>query len=262
MLVKNLTIVIINDRRDQLFEQALLSAAIAEEIIVFDQVSHNNWSTLEKKLKKINPKLNFRLIFRKNPILDFASLRNKAIAKVHTPWLMFLDSDEILSQQNLKQLPTLLANEAISAYRLKRVDYFHQKKLRFGETGNCSIIRLARSNAIRYQRVVHEIPIIAGQVANSHLEIKHYPHHNLNDFLNTVNNYAELEASYRFSEKYFYPKLKIILELLIYPNVKFLVNYLLKLGFADGFAGLAYAVLMSFHSLLVRVYLYEKYFLN
>jgi len=36
MLVKNLTIVIINDRRDQLFEQALLSAAIAEEIIVFD----------------------------------------------------------------------------------------------------------------------------------------------------------------------------------------------------------------------------------
>jgi hypothetical protein len=34
------------------------------------------------------------LIVRKNPILDFASLRNKAIAKVHTPWLMFLDSDE------------------------------------------------------------------------------------------------------------------------------------------------------------------------
>lgn len=262
MLVKNLTIVIINDRQDQLFERALLSAAIAEEIIVYDQASHNDWSALEEKLKKINPQLNFRLIIRKNPIVDFASLRNKAIAKVHTPWLIFLDSDEILSQKNLHKLPALLKNEKISAYRLKRVDFFHEKKLRFGETGNCSIIRLAKTNTIRYQRAVHEIPVIAGRVANSYLEIEHYPHDNLDDFLKTINHYAKLEASYRFSEKYYYPQLKIIVELLIYPIAKFLINYFFKLGFADGFAGLAYAVLMSSHSLLVRIYLYEKYFLN
>lgn len=262
MLVKNLTIVFINDRQDQLFERALLSAALAEEIIVFDQASQNNWSALEKKLKKINPDLKIRLIVRKNPILDFASLRNKAIEKVRTPWLLFLDSDEILTKKDLNKLPALLNNEKLSAYRLKRVDFFHGKSLRFGETGNYSMIRLARTNNIKYQRTVHEIPIITGRVENSSLEIKHYPHQNLSEFFRTINAYAELEANYRFSEKFHYGKFKIVFELLFYPNAKFLINYFLKLGIVDGFAGLAYAVLMSFHSLLVRVYLYEKYFLN
>jgi hypothetical protein len=41
-----------------------------------------------------------------------------------------------------------------------------------------------------------------------------------------------------------------------------MLNYWLKLGFLDGFAGLSYALMMSFHSLLVRIYLYEKYFLH
>lgn len=262
MLIKDLSVIILNDRHDQIFEQALLSAVVAEEIIVFDQETKNDWPTLEKKLKKLNPKINFRLIIRKNPISNFADWRNKAIKAVHTTWLMFLDSDEFLSKKDLKKLDQLLNDDRVSAYRLKRVDYFHGKKIRFGETGNYHSIRLARTKNIKYQRQVHEIPIITGRVENSSLIIKHFPHRNLNDFLQTVNNYAQIEANYRFTEKIHYTKLKIYLELFFYPIGKFFLNYFLKLGILDGFAGLSYAVLMSFHSLLVRIYLYEKYFLN
>jgi len=262
MIVKDLTIIFINDRCDQLFSRALLSATIAQEIIVFDQQTDNDWPNLEKQLKKINPQLNFRLILRNKPIINFASVRNKVIKMVNTPWLMFLDSDEILSETNLKSLPNLLAEKKVSAYRLQRVDYFHDHELRFGETGNYQPVRLFRSNAINYQRPVHELPIIDGEVANSELIIKHYPHQNLTEFFKSITTYAQLETNYRFAQKIKVSKTRIIAQSLTLPLGKFIFNYYLKLGLLDGFAGLCYAILMSFHSLFVRIYLYEKYFLN
>ena len=262
MLIKGLSIVILNDRHDQIFHEALLSAAIAQELIVFEQDINNDWPKLEKKLKKINPQLKLRLIFRKYPIKDFAELRNKAVKMVKTPWLMFLDSDEILSSKNLAQLPNLLKKKKVAAYKIKRLDFFHGQKLRFGEAGNCQPIRLARSDRIRYQRSIHEIALINGRVEQSYLLIKHLAHKNLEEFLKAIDRYAQLEAIYRLSKKQKQSKLALCLQLFFYPPAKFLVNYLFKLGFLDGFAGLSYAVVMSFHSLLVRIYLYEKYFIN
>ncbi len=262
MLIKNLSIIVLNDRQDQLFQQSLMSVAFAEQIIVVDQESANDWPALEKKLKKLNPELKFRLIFRKNPITDFADLRNKMIKKVNTPWLVFLDSDEILSQENLEQLPQLLNNDQVDAYLIKRVDYFHQRQLNFGETANYYSPRLARVNSIKYDRQVHEVAHITGQIKKSNLIIKHFSHQNLANFLLSVNQYAQLEADYRLAMQIPYTKSKIILQGIFYPTGKFLFNYWLKLGFLDGFAGLCYAWMMSIHSLLVRIYLYEKYFLN
>jgi glycosyltransferase involved in cell wall biosynthesis len=262
MLIKNLSIIILNDRQDQVFEQALLSAAPAEELIVFDQGTTNNWLILEKKLKKLNPHLRFRLIIRRGIIDNFAVQRNQAIKKVHTPWLLFLDSDEVLCKQGLDRIPRLISRKELNAYQLKRTDYFHGKRLRFGETGNCQLLRLARTNHIHYHRQVHEVPVVDGKVEKSNLMIKHFAHQDLNCFLKAINHYAQLEANYRFTEKINYSKTKLLFELIFYPSAKFFLNYFLKLGILDGFAGLAYAVFMSLHSLLVRIYLYEKYFLN
>jgi hypothetical protein len=262
MLIKNLSIIILNDRHDRMFEQALLSAACAQEVIVIDQETNNHWPHLEKKLKKLNPDIHCRLIIRKNPVKNFANVRNQAIKAVHTTWLMFLDSDEILSKKDWYKINHLINSDQIDAYRLKRVDYFHGQKMRFGETGNYFVVRLAKTNMIQYQRQVHEVPQITGRVGQSSLVIKHFPHQHLSGFLKTINNYAQLEVNYRFTKNIPYTKVKIYFELLIYPSGKFLLNYLFKLGLLDGFAGLSYAVMMSLHSLLVRVYLYEKYFLN
>jgi hypothetical protein len=41
-----------------------------------------------------------------------------------------------------------------------------------------------------------------------------------------------------------------IVKIIIWPEVKFFVNYILKVGFLDGIQGFVSAVLMSFHSFL------------
>ncbi|MEA2056328.1 MAG: hypothetical protein U9O78_01255, partial [Patescibacteria group bacterium] len=66
-------------------------------------------------------------------------------------------------------------------------------------------------------------------------------------------SYAEREAHYRFKENKLH-KISIVLQLIIFPIFKFICNYFLKLGFLDRMPGLIYASLMSFHSILVRIY--------
>jgi hypothetical protein len=43
---------------------------------------------------------------------------------------------------------------------------------------------------------------------------------------------------------------------LFYPKAKFFLNFIIREGFRDGIAGLVFALMMSFHSFLVRGKLY------
>jgi hypothetical protein len=48
-----------------------------------------------------------------------------------------------------------------------------------------------------------------------------------------------------------------VVEVIAYPLGKFFYTYVLLLGFLDGAAGFTYSFMMSFHSFLVRVKLYQ-----
>ena len=259
--VKQLTIIIFTDRADRIFHQSLLSAAIAEQLIIFDQETSNDWPALKKELLAINPDLKIRIIPRQGPITDFAKLRNQAIKLVKTQWLLFLDSDEILELPSLNYLKNLLQSKVVVAYTITRYDYFAHRQLRFGETGGYQAIRLAKTNSISYRRPVHERAFVKGLVRESDLVIKHFSHKNISQFFSDVSYYAKLEAEFRDHEQAI-SKTALILQTLIFPGAKFIYNYILCWGILDGFAGLIYAVLMSGHSLLVRILLYEQLFIQ
>ncbi len=189
------------------------------------------------------------------PIKNFSTLRNWSLKQVKTPWVFFLDSDEVISHKNWKKVLKLISSpkETINGYLLKREDVFLEKTLKHGEVGNIWLMRLGKTKFMRYERVVHEIAGIKGMTQKSNVTIKHYPHPSITAFLNKVFFYASLEAKTRQT-----PTLKLFFELVVYPPIKFGVNFFLKLGFLDGMRGLVYASAMSLHSLLVRVYQLEK----
>jgi len=128
-------------------------------------------------------------------------------------------------------------------------------ELMWGETGQLQLIRLARRQMGRWHRPVHEIWRIKGSVGQLKSPLYHYPHPTLADFFNKINHYTNIEAGYRRRQF-------DLFELIFYPPGKFFYNYFIKLGFLDGIPGLIMAVMMSLHSLLVRIKLYEKTFLG
>jgi len=82
--------------------------------------------------------------------------------------------------------------------------------------------------------------------------IFHYPHQTISEFLKEINLYTTIRA-----EELYEDNSKIsIKQIIFYPKAKFILNYFLKLGFLDGIEGLIFAILMSFHSFLVRAKLW------
>jgi len=185
---------------------------------------------------------------------DFAHIRNQMLLMISTEWFMFLDSDELLSEEALLEIPKSIskASKSVSAISLPRVDFFLGKKLSHGETGNTYITRIGKTNQIAYQRNVHEIPVVDGETITIHTPILHYAHTSVSEFITSVLTYSYLESQNRTWRK------STVLEMLFFPIGKFIYTYFIKAGFLDGYRGLVYSFCMSLHSFFVRIYVWTK----
>lgn len=236
-----LTIIILTDRNDLKFEAALKSAQVAAEVIVSDYQSNNDWN-------KLSSKYDFKVIKNDKSIKSFAKARNDILDIVKTDWVLFLDSDEVLESSSFEEVARTISNNFHDGVTINRQDYFHGQPLKYGEAGKLEIIRLFKKNSGKFIGAVHEVVEIKGIIGNSNIQISHFSHPNISEFLASITKYASIMAKHTD-----YDKTSVILKMLFFPIGKFIHNYILKLGFLDGWRGLAYAYLMSLHSFFVRV---------
>lgn len=232
--------IIITNRYDYRLDQAIDSIHFADEIII-------------KKTGQI---------------LDFSKIRNEMIQKAKHDWVFFLDSDEYLDMNNnFKQsIKNLLTDKNVSGISFKRIDVFHEKKLFWGETRNNFQLRLFRKDKFIYYGKVHEVIIpresydyrskkntMKNVVKNDDASIIHNSHLSISEFFLDICAYAKIH-SLDLSKN----KNRLVVEMLAFPTGKFFTNFILRLGFLDGWRGFTYAILMSLHSLISRVIAYEN----
>ncbi len=256
--------VVLTKNEENNIERCLKSVAFCDEIIVIDDYSTDNTLGQISKIKYQNNKLKIK-IFKRQLNEDFARQRNFGLEKATGDWVLFLDVDEEVSEELKKEIQNLLVSyhslsrETISAFYIKRRDFWWGRELKWGEVKKIreqGSIRLVRKKSGEWVGKVHEEFKLKTQ--NSKLKtlknyINHYPHPTLKDFLQEINFYSTLRAKELFNQR----KKTNILEIIFYPLGKFILNYFIYLGFLDGPAGFAYAFLMSFHSFLVRAKLYQ-----
>ena len=184
-------------------------------------------------------------------ITDFAKARNQAMAKVTTDWVLFKDSDETVTPKLGKEIAIAVKNKRFN-YQLKRQDFFEGRKLGFGETAAVRLIRLIQPGSGKWQGKVHEVFVSRLPVKTLSRPLLHERQITFSQLFERLNYYSDLRAKELFDAGADFS----ILQLLFFPKLKFVHNYFLRLGFLDGVPGLMLAVLMSWHSLMVRVKLY------
>jgi glycosyltransferase involved in cell wall biosynthesis len=246
MPIENLSIVIITNRNDSRFINSLKNAQLAQEIFIIDNNSQNNWIELRDKYR-------FIVIEHPDNIKNFSVVRNHALTMVKTSWVLFLDSDEVLSENAETEIKKIIKENFYDVICVPRVDYFLDKPLKFGETGTMALIRLFKTDKGKFVRNVHEVLDYSGKLGEANFQILHFAHQSIKDFMEKITRYARMESEARI-----YSKTENLIQMIIFPPSKFILNYFLKLGFLDGYRGLIYALMMSLHSFFVRVFYYEN----
>lgn len=239
-----LTAITLTKNEEKNISKTIKSILWCDEIIIIDDYS------IDKTIKKIKSFKNKKIkIYKKHLNDDFADQRNFGLSVAKGDWVLFIDADEIIPKALKKEIQHSISNKKhtnIDGFYLKRSDYFLHKKIRFGETGNIKLLRLARKGSGKFKRKVHEYWNIKGTRGELKNPILHFPHKTISEFIVEINQYSSLHSLANKREG----KTTNLIKIALFPVGKFLVNFLFKLGFLDGPTGFIMSTMMSFHSFL------------
>ncbi len=238
--------IILTNTNDHLFAKTVASlAAFAELVVVTNGIHIPKKNIVHKNVNVVS--------YHNTPITDFATARNKAAQYATHDWVFFIDSDEVLEPFTPQVLASLIATTPAVGLSIIRKDVFLGKTMRYGEVGAQKLVRLINKKVVHFDGIVHEVAQVPGDIVAAPLTLKHYAHDSISSFIRDVTNYATIIGKQTHQHS-----LLTLFQLLIYPPTKFFYLFIFKQGFRDGYRGLVYALVMSLHSLIVRVTIYEK----
>ncbi len=233
--------------------RAVASVSFCDEIIVVDDESTDVTAMRAQETGKGKVR-----VIRHASAGDFAAQRNWAMEQAENEWILFIDADEeVTGELKNEILNATQKGDGVAAYYIKRRDFFWGRGLKYGDLWSAyrsGIIRLMKKKSGTWKGNVHEVfHPASGTSERLTSYLNHYPHQTVSEFIRDINNYSTI----RSRELTDMGVRSGIAPLIALPFGKFVLNYVLKLGFLDGAAGFAYAFLMSFHSFLVRAKLYQ-----
>ncbi len=237
-------VVLTRDNQDSI-RQTLESIAFCDEILVIDDCSKDQTSTLARQ--------SGATVYTRALNGDFAAQRNFGLTQATGDWVLFVDSDEVVSEALAKEIRDVIGKVDVNGFFLKRQDVMWGKPLLHGETDGVRLLRLAKKGKGEWVRPVHEVWKIVGVVGTLTQPLRHFSHQNVAQFLSDINAYSTINAAYL-------ARLKVRASwwhIFGYPAAKFIQNYIFRKGFLDGIPGMILALMMSFHSFLTRAKLWK-----
>lgn len=241
-----LSAVILTKNEEENIVDCLESVSFCDEIIIIDDNSEDRTREVAKKMGA--------QIFVRSLNNDFSGQRNYGLSKASRGWVLFVDADERITKELKEEIIPVIHNSVdIRGFYIQRKDSMWGKILKHGEVGNIRLLRLARKDSGEWVGKVHESWKIHGRTSSLKNEIVHFPHENMSLFLREINFYTTIR-----SKELHQSLVKVSwYDIVMYPLAKFVLNYFLRLGILDGIQGLIFAILMSFHSFLVRGKLWQ-----
>lgn len=218
--------------------------SVVNEIIAIDDESTDN---TQKILKSFATKELSVKIFNKKLDNNFSSQRNFGLSKCQNNWVLFFDADEIPTEKTIKYINQLSLENGHN-YSFKRNIIYLNHTISHGQCLNDFPIKLFNKNEGQFIHPVHEIWESTAETIESNNVILHFSIKNLSSFLHKINFYSSLRARELFEQNH-HPHLW---EIILYPKLKFLNLYFLRLGFLDGTAGIILCLSLSFNSFLIR----------
>lgn len=164
--------------------------------------------------------------------------RNRLLEMVRHDWVLSVDADERVTDELQREIARQLSNgrsDGVDGYMIPRRMHYLGRRIRHSGWYPDAKLRLYRRQGARWVGgSVHEKCTVPGRVKQLRGDLDHYSFENLSQHLEKINHYSDLYARDRFR----LGRNAGLAALVLGPPAEFLKNYILRLGFLDGSAGL------------------------
>ncbi len=182
----------------------------------------------------------------------FSEQKNRGFELATHEWVLFLDADEEVSPELLRELRDRVGKEPHDCYMVNRQTYYMGKFLKHGwfPEWRMRVFKKGRGGFITEG---HDRGICEGSVGKLKGVLYHYSFKNLQEHILKSLRYARMVAEdmHRKGEK------PSVFNLIFNPLWHFLKVFLLKKGFLEGYRGLVISVVGAFYTFLKYSFLFE-----
>jgi glycosyltransferase involved in cell wall biosynthesis len=235
--------IVITKNAEEIIADCLDSLSFCEEIIVIDSKSEDRTGEIAEKMGAKVFEHNFQ---------DFSEARNFGLEKASGEWIVYIDSDERVTEELASEIKskTLLGN--FSAFRIKRKNFY------FGNHEWPCIEHLER--VFKKDRLggwygkLHESPKIKGEIGELEGYLLHYTHRDLRSMLEKTIQWSKVEAELRYAGNHSkmtwwrFPRVML---------TAFFDSYIRQGGWKIGSVGLIESVYQSFSIFITYARLWE-----
>lgn len=223
-----LSAVIITYNEEQNIGRCLQSlVGVADEILIVDSASTD-------KTCAIASQYGAQII--QHPFSGFAAQKNFAAQCAVHNLVLSLDADEVLSEELKAAIQSVKSKEDFDAYFIKRRTNFCGKFIKHGSWYPDKQCRLWDKTKGDWQGTIHEkwrLFDLTKKYGTLSGDMLHYSFNSISDYLKMTDRYTSLSAE----EALLKGKNVSLLKLIFGPKIKFLQDYIFRLGFLDGYAG-------------------------
>jgi len=247
---QKLTVIIPSFNEEKKIETCLQSVRWADEILIVDSYSTDRTVDIAEKYTD-------RIL--RHEYINSANQKNWAIPQATYEWILLVDSDEKVTTELRNEIRQLLSQQPDKdGYWIYRNNYLIGKQVKYSGWGKDSVLRLFRRDLARYdkKRVHAEITLKNTGVLNGRLE--HHSISSMTAWVAKINRYSSWKAAYKFEKQPRAP----VLQVLFRPPIRFIKDFIFRLGILDGWRGFLIASMSSFAELVMAAKLlqlsYEK----
>ena len=234
-----LTVIVPCCNEEQVIGDCLESVRWADEILVVDSGSTDR--TLE-----IASAYTDRIL--QHEYINSAAQKNWAIPQASHAWVLIVDSDERVSANLSKEIKQIISSSPDrDGSWVRRENYVFGQRIRYTSWGKDRVLRLFRRDLGRYQTKRVHAEVMLENTGELQAPLLHLAVSSLERWAEKINRYSTWKAEDKAQRGFGLP----LVQVLCRPACRFFKEYVLCLGFLDGWGGFLVSCMSAYAEFLM-----------
>lgn len=187
---------------------------------------------------------------------SFNDWRNEGLKKTKSDWVLYLDSDEEITDKLSKEIKGVVSSSTNSVvYAIPRKNFIFGKEFKHsGQYPDYQKRLFKREKIKKWTGIVHEEPIYEGEMRHLKNPIIHHKNMTLSEMIEKTNKWSEIEAKLMFEANH--PQMNIF-RFASAGFREFVKRFLKEKAFLDGKMGVIYGIYQIYSKLISYSKLWE-----